>query len=91
MKKYKDTIGYVPFSISKKNTFNILKVNGIYPSIENVISKKYVLISPLGIVWKGKLEGKNKKFIDFLFSPAAQKIMLEYGTVPVVREKRIKP
>jgi ABC-type sulfate transport system substrate-binding protein len=37
----------------------------------------------LGLVWKGQLDGLAAEFIDFLFSPQAQRIISEYGAVSV--------
>lgn len=79
---HKNTIGFIPIAMADKEKMNVLKLNGILPSVENVRNKSYKLIIPFSIIWKGELNGLAKAFVDFLSSPAAQKIMLENGVVP---------
>ncbi|MEW6087187.1 MAG: substrate-binding domain-containing protein [bacterium] len=83
--KYKDTIGFIPLSIAIEKNLNVLKVNGTYPSVENVKNKSYNLTTLFGIVWKGELAGKSKLFVDYLFSRSAGDIMVKHGTVPAER------
>ncbi|MBF0121459.1 MAG: substrate-binding domain-containing protein [Desulfobacterales bacterium] len=79
---YKNTIGYVPLSETKGTDLVIMKIDEIYPSAENVKNGKYNLIAPFGIVWKGEMRGLSKAFFDFIFTPEAQKIIIENGCIP---------
>jgi len=61
----------------------ILKVNGVYPSSENVLDGKYEITVPLGIVYKEQPKGLAKSFIDFIYSKEGQKIITRMGAIPV--------
>jgi len=80
--KYEDTIGYTALGSITGTELKVLKINGIYPSADNVKGGSYSLVSPFGIVWKGELGGLSKQFFEFLFSPEAIKIISENGTIP---------
>ena len=80
--KYRNTIGYVPLSTVKETKLIVMKVDGDYPSAENVRNKSYKLVVPLGLVWRGELSGLAKAFVDFLFSSEGQKIITENGALP---------
>jgi phosphate transport system substrate-binding protein len=81
--KYKETIGYTALSIVTGTDLKVLKVDGVYPSAENVNKGSYNLVSPFGIIWKGELSGLSRKFFEFLFSPEAGKIISDNGVIPV--------
>ncbi len=80
--RHNNTIGFIPVEMVDKAKMKVLKLGGILPSVENVRNKSYKLIVPFSIVWKDDLDGLAKAFVEFLFSPAAQKIMLANGVVP---------
>lgn len=81
--EHKQTIGFLPLPATIGKKVKILKFNGVYPSIENVRSGKYDLTVPFAVVYKGEPMGLAKKFIEFLFSPEAKKIITISGSVPV--------
>jgi phosphate transport system substrate-binding protein len=80
--RHRNTIGFAPMSAVAGTKLRILKVDGIYPSIENVSNGKYRLVVPLGIVYKEEPAGLTRKFIDFLYSDQGQRIIIENGAVP---------
>ena len=65
---HKQTISFVPLSAVVNTNLKILKVNGIEPSIEKVLSGEYKYLIPLGVVYKGQPQGFTKEFIKFLYS-----------------------
>ena len=83
--QFRDTIGYGPLSMVQGTDIYIAKVDGMYPSPENVRKGEYNLKTPFAIVWKGKLSGSAKRFVEYLFSSDAQKIILNNGAVAVGR------
>ena len=83
IENYKNTIGFMSLSTTAARNMKVIKLDGVAPSIENVKNNSYKLLTQLGIVYKEGLKGTAKKFLDFLVSPAAQKIIIEYGCVPV--------
>jgi len=60
-----------------------LRVDGIAPTKEAVLSGKYPLSRPLFVYTKGAPAGEVKEFIDFCLSAAGQKIVSEVGYFPV--------
>lgn len=83
---YPYSFGYLPKSQIHKDNLTMLKFNGLAPSIENVQQQKYKLTVPLGIVWNSTPTGPIKRFLDFLFSQEARKVILEHGAVPAQTE-----
>lgn len=80
--EHKGTIGFVPLSMTIGTDLRILKIDGVYPSVENVSDGKYKFVTPFGIVYKGELRGLEKSFIEFLYSQDGREIITEMGTVP---------
>jgi phosphate transport system substrate-binding protein len=66
----------------KGTDLHIAKIDGVYPSPENVREGRYNLKTPFAIVWKGQLSGGAKRFVEYLFSRDAQKIIFDNGAVP---------
>jgi len=60
-----------------------LRVDGIAPTKEAVLSGKYPLSRPLFVYTKGAPAGEVKEFIDFCLSQAGQKIVTDVGYFPV--------
>jgi phosphate transport system substrate-binding protein len=86
LQEHKHTIGFVPLSAVINTNLKVLKLNGIEPSNEKVLNGEYKLLIPLGIACKGQPQGLSKKFIDFLYSEDAKKIIKIMGAVPVSNE-----
>jgi len=53
------------------------------PSLANVVAGKYSLARPLHMYTLGRPEGHVKAYMDWILSPAGQKIVEEAGYVPV--------
>jgi len=75
-------IGYIGLGYLSSDV-KAVKVDGVYPSPESVVSGKYKLARPLYMYTRGKPSGVVKEFIDFILSPEGQKIVKELGFVPV--------
>ncbi|MGC9337706.1 MAG: phosphate ABC transporter substrate-binding protein [Candidatus Cloacimonadia bacterium] len=58
-------------------------VDGIYPTKANVVSGDYSLTRSLFMYTNGEPQGLAKEFIDFILSPAGQKIVEEQGFVSI--------
>ena len=75
-------IGYV--SIGHLNdSVAAVAFNGTEPNLINVKSGEYPIARGLYSITKGKPTGLAKKLIDYLLTPAGQKIVAEKGFVPV--------
>ncbi len=81
IQKYQGTIGYGPLAMVNERHLKIIKIDGVFPSLENIQNKKYKIVVPLGLVWKGKLSGESKRFVDFIFSPEGEEIINKNGAI----------
>jgi phosphate transport system substrate-binding protein len=75
-------IGYVGLGYLSSDV-KALSVNGVDPTRANVISGDYPLARSLFMYTNGKPQGLAKEFIDFILSPAGQKIVEEQGFVSI--------
>lgn len=80
--KHRKTIGYLPISMTVGTGLRILKLDGVYPSVENVRNGSYKLVVPFAFVYKDKLTGLSKRFVDYLESEEGKQIIRSYGVVP---------
>jgi phosphate transport system substrate-binding protein len=78
------TIGYI--SLAQKlsqSGIRVLRLNGIAPTTNNIMTGHYPLLVPFGLVWKESLKPAGQEFLKFLSSPAAQQLMKKQGVWPV--------
>jgi len=80
--KHRRTIGYLPISMTVGTDLRILKIDGVYPSVENVRSGKYKLIVPFAFVYRDELSGLSKRFVGFFDSEEGRHIIQSHGVVP---------
>jgi phosphate transport system substrate-binding protein len=73
------SLGYVDASVKS------LKVDGIEPTVENVLNRKYPIVRELLMVTQGTPEGLAKNYIDFVLSEKGQEIVASEGFVPLKR------
>lgn len=78
------SIGVSGISSARLRDLKILKIDGIYPSIENLKAGKYQLYRPLYITYNPYSDKiiAVKKFIRFSHSVEGRKIMRKNGTLP---------
>jgi len=74
-------IGYV--GLAYLNGVKALKIDGVKPSKETVLSKQYKLSRPLFMYTNGKPAGLAREYLDFIQSPAGQKLVEEEGCVSI--------
>ncbi|RMG67917.1 MAG: hypothetical protein D6710_10795 [Nitrospirae bacterium] len=79
------TIGYGPYAMLGKKGLSIVAIDGYLPTIENIQRGDYRPVTPFGIVWKGRLEGRKRDFVEFLFSPQVKELFLKRGLIPAKR------
>lgn len=79
---HNNTIGYISLAGAQNTDLKVFKIDGVYPSKENIQNGRYKIVMTLGFVWKGKLSGLAKKFFDFCFSLEGKKVIRENGAVP---------
>lgn len=83
LSRHSGTIGFVPLPVVAGNELRILKINGIYPSIENVQNGIYPYGIPLALVYKNEPQGLAERFVEFLSSSEGKDIMMKMGVAPV--------
>lgn len=71
------SLGYVDESI------NALSIDGVEPTVENVISKTYRISRPFLFLTKGDLKEETRDYLDFVMSDEGQAIMEAEGAVPI--------
>ncbi|MBI4843654.1 MAG: substrate-binding domain-containing protein [Nitrospirae bacterium] len=79
------SIGFTSMASIMKNglDLNVLSVDGVFPSPENVKTGKYLLARPQGFVVKEAPAGAVKEFIDFIFSSKGRAILADNGYIPL--------
>ncbi|UCG79126.1 MAG: substrate-binding domain-containing protein [Nitrospirota bacterium] len=78
----KGAIGYIPLSSVDRAHMRILKLDGVAPTKYRVWRQEYKPVSPLGIIWKGELQGLAKSFFDYLFTSEVQARISRVGLIP---------
>lgn len=76
----KAAIGYVSVG-NLDNKVKAVAIDGIKPSIENVVSGKYKVQRFLYSITKGETKGLSKAFLDAIYSPEGQKTVVEKGFI----------
>lgn len=81
--------GFAPtgFSSARKRGVKMLQVNGIKPTKENIISNKYPFRRPLYLVVKKDVNPRTKRFLDYVLSSKAQKLIASYGAISLAEVK----
>ncbi len=75
-------IGYVGLGYLNPK-IKAIKVEGIMPTVKTVQNKTYPLSRTLHMYTNGKPKGLVKEYIDFVLSPAGQKIVEEMGFIKI--------
>ena len=83
LKKYKNSIGYLPLSVAKERKLNILKYNGVAPTIKNIQQGSYPIVLTFELVYKGELHHISKDFIGFIKTKEGSRIIKQHGAVPI--------
>jgi phosphate transport system substrate-binding protein len=67
------------FTSARKRNVKLLRVNGVAPTKENIISGKYPFRRPLYLVIKRNSKPEVRKFADFVLSRKGQALISSYG------------
>ncbi|ORC31829.1 hypothetical protein B4O97_16710 [Marispirochaeta aestuarii] len=77
-------IGYCGFAyIDREPGTKAVTVDGVEPSMENVLSEKFPIQRPLNMVHTGDLDDVEQAFLDYLLSEDGQAIIEEEGFISV--------
>ncbi len=75
-------IGYISLGLLNEKV-KALRIDGAEPNLENIRNQRYKIIRPFLFVFKKEPLGIIKDFLNFILSPAGQKIMAREGLMPV--------
>ena len=75
-------IGYMSLGLVN-GELRILEVDGVYPTVQEVVNKRYPLVRPFLFVTKGVPPPDAQAFIDYVLSPAGQQLLQKEGLVGV--------
>ncbi|MDK2956999.1 MAG: phosphate transport system substrate-binding protein [Desulfovibrionales bacterium] len=81
--KNKFAIGYVGLAYVDANLLKPLKVDGVMASVETALNHSYPISRGLNLYTPGEPKGDAKDLIDFMMSPAGQKLAADVGFIPV--------
>jgi phosphate transport system substrate-binding protein len=76
-------IGYVGLAYMKAEGIKVISIDGVAPSKETVLSKKYAYARPTFYYTNGDPTGEAAKFVEFTLSAKGQAIVEKIGMVPV--------
>jgi len=82
LSKMRGAIGYLSVG-SIPGEARAVKIDGVAPTRENIISGRYLLSRAPMLVSRGKPAGEAQQFIDFVLSPEGQKIVKRMGYIPI--------
>ena len=77
-----DSIGYISLGLLNK-AVKALNLDGVVPSDENILEKRYRLVRPFLFVTKGTPSADAGNFIDFVLSEEGQGLIKKEGLIPV--------
>ena len=83
---HRNTLGYFPLTSITHTGLTILPVDGFMPSSENIQKGLYSLVLPLTIFYLAPPRAAEAAFIDFLYTPEAAGIILQFGGIPASRQ-----
>jgi phosphate transport system substrate-binding protein len=76
-----NTIAAVPLVDARDSDVKILRINGFYPTKENIMSGKYPFPRPLYIASYGEPSGALRGFIKFVLSKEGQETLSKSGLI----------
>jgi phosphate transport system substrate-binding protein len=75
-------IGYVGLAYLKAEGIKVVSIDGVMPSKETVLAKKYAYARPTFYYTNGEPSGEAAKFVAFTLSDVGQQIAEKIGFVP---------
>jgi phosphate transport system substrate-binding protein len=75
------------FTSARKRSVKMLKVDGVAPSVENIVAKLYPLRRPLYLIVSRDEKPEVRKFIDFALSSEGQQFISSQGVVSLLDMK----
>jgi phosphate transport system substrate-binding protein len=76
------SIGYLSFGYLD-DSVKALQVNGVEPTVANVVGGDYPVFRPLNMVTNGEATGVVKDWLDYILGSEGQQIVADEGYIPV--------
>jgi phosphate transport system substrate-binding protein len=76
-------IGYVGLAYMKAGGIKVVPIDGMMPTQESVVAKKWPYARPTFYYTNGEPTGVAREFVQFTISPEGQKIVDRVGFVPI--------
>jgi len=73
-------IGYISLGLVNDRV-KALKIGGLEPSVENIKQLRYKIVRPFLFVFKAEPKAMARNFLDYVLSPAGQKLLVQEGLV----------
>jgi phosphate transport system substrate-binding protein len=77
-----NAIGYISLGLVNEKA-KALRISAVEPNVSNIENGTYTLVRPFLFVFDKEPTGEAKSFLDFVLSPAAQRLLEKEGLVPV--------
>jgi phosphate transport system substrate-binding protein len=77
-----NAIGYISLGLVNEKV-KALRISGVEPNVSNIENGTYTLVRPFLFVFNKEPTGEAKSFLDFVLSPAAQRLLEKEGLVPI--------
>ncbi len=75
-------IGYISLGVVDSKV-KALSVDGIAPTVQNMLAKKYRIVRPFLYLTAGEARESARLFINFVLSKEGQKILKKEGLIPI--------
>lgn len=79
------SIGYISLGLVNESV-KAVRLDGVEPSFDNIVEKKYKLVRPFLFVTRGEPQPAALDFINFVLSRKTQEMIRHDGLIPVFRE-----
>lgn len=74
---------YYSTEMLRNNQIKLLSINGVAPTVENIRSGAYPLVATVYMVTARPRSKNTRKIVDFMLSPAGQKLVEDTGYVSI--------
>ena len=82
-----NAIGFISLGLVNDRV-KALKIDGIEPTLENILAHRYQIVRPFLFVFKSSPQGVAKEFLDYVLSPKGQKLLMQEGLVSMDQSPR---
>jgi phosphate transport system substrate-binding protein len=76
----RNAIGYISLGLVNDRV-RAVRIDGAEPSVENIQNQRYKIVRPFLFVFNSSPQGLAKNFLDYILSPAGQKLLVQEGLI----------